>query len=397
MLKFRQIIIAKNELYLKNVLQAGQAFRWVFNELKNHYSSTMKVGGRYLIVVLRQPSPEVIEYASPDESLNHSALKEHLTKYFRLEVSLQELHSNDWLPKDSRFENFKPRGVRMLAQEPWETLVSFICSSNNNISRITKMCHSLSSNYGDKLGSFDSQDFYSFPSSDEIASKATEDELRKLGFGYRAKYIVETAKKMVQDKKERGFSDDTKFMQYLNSHMTYEQMREHLMSYTGIGPKVADCICLMGLCMDDVVPVDVHVARIAKRDYQFQVRKADLKELAKKYQSLPITRKKINMELDLIRMMFLEKWGTYAGWAQGVLFSNEIGKTSGVTTSGVIKRRKLEIKTVVGDVKDLKVKTEELGSEIYCAAYEAEEVEYSERGRPKRKAVSQLKVEAYTD
>lgn len=386
MSKFAQINIANGELYLENVLQAGQAFRWVLNEVKNHYSSTMKIGskGRYSVVILRQPSPEVLEYASLDNSCDLKVLKEHLVKYFRLEVSLHDLHSKQWLPNDSRFEDFKPKGVRMLGQEPWETLVSFICSSNNNISRITKMCHGLSTNYGNKLGTFDSLDYFSFPTSDEIANKASEEQLRELGFGYRAKYIMETAKQMVQDKKEKGFTDDTQFLEYLRSHMTYEQMREHLMTYTGIGPKVADCICLMGLRMDEVVPVDVHVGRIAKRDYQFQAKKSDIKDLAERYISMPITRKKINFELDLIRLMFLKKWGPYAGWAQGVLFSNEIGKTSGVTSSGVIKRRKLEVKVEVNNHVVNEVVTEE-------------EVQYSNTGRPKRKVVSELKVEAYAD
>lgn len=386
MSKFAQIKIANGELYLENVLQAGQAFRWVLNEVKNHYSSTMKIGskGRYSVVILRQPSPEVLEYASLDNSCDLKVLKEHLVKYFRLEVSLHDLHSKQWLPNDSRFEDFKPKGVRMLGQEPWETLVSFICSSNNNISRITKMCHGLSTNYGNKLGTFDSLDYFSFPTSDEIANKASEEQLRELGFGYRAKYIMETAKQMVQDKKEKGFTDDTQFLEYLGSHMTYEQMREHLMTYTGIGPKVADCICLMGLRMDEVVPVDVHVGRIAKRDYQFQAKKSDMKDLAERYKSMPITRKKINFELDLIRLMFLKKWGPYAGWAQGVLFSNEIGKTSGVTSTGVIKRRKLEVKV-------------EVSNDVVNEVVREEEVQYSNTGRPKRKVVSALKVEAYAD
>lgn len=349
MLKFGQIKLGKGELYLENVLQAGQAFRWVFNELKNHYVTTMKVGERneYYIVVLRQPNHETLEFASVENLCDLSVLQAHLVKYFRLEISLHVLHARDWLPRDPRFKAYAPQGIRMLAQEPWETLVSFICSSNNNISRITKMCHNLSSHYGKKLGTLDSLNYYSFPTSDELSRTATESELRDLGFGYRAKYIIETAKKMVEDKKKSGFDVDTLFLEYLNAHMTYEQIREHLMSYTGIGPKVADCICLMGLQIDDVVPVDVHVGRIAKRDYQFQSKKVDVKKLAEKYRDLPITRKKINLELDLIRIMFLEKWGSYAGWAQGVLFSNEVGKTSGVTSSGKIKRRKLEVKVEI--------------------------------------------------
>lgn len=336
-----------------NVLQAGQAFRWVFNEVENHYATSMRVGNddHYSLVIVRQPEEHILEFASLGDTCEEEVLKEHLTRYFRLDVPLQKLHSSDWQMRDTRFKKCSPQGIRMLGQEPWETLVSFICSSNNNISRITKMCSNLCMHYGNKIGCLDSLDFYSFPTSDELSNKASEAELRQLGFGYRAKYIVETAKKMVQDKKEAGFKKDTDYLEYLNSHMTYEHMREHLMSYQGIGPKVSDCICLMGLRMDEVVPVDVHVGRIAKRDYHFQAKKSDIKDLAQQYREFPITRKKINLELDAIRQMFLELWGPYAGWAQGILFTNEVGKTSGTTSTGEIKRRKL-VKSEEINVRD---------------------------------------------
>lgn len=343
MLKYSQISLPKGELCLENVLQAGQAFRWVFNEDENYYATSMKVGSddQYSLVVVRQPEDHILEFACPNDACEKEALKEYLSRYFRLDISLQELHYSDWQTRDARFKSYSPQGIRMLAQDPWETLVSFICSSNNNISRITKMCSNLCLHYGKKIGCLDSMDFYSFPTSNELIEKASESELRELGFGYRAKYIVETAKKMAQDKKIAGFQRDTDYLEYLNAHMSYEQMREHLMSYQGIGPKVSDCICLMGLRMDEVVPVDVHVGRIAKRDYHFQAKKSDIKSLAERYRELPITRKKINLELDAIRLMFLELWGPYAGWAQGILFTNEVGKTSGRTSTGEIKRRKL--------------------------------------------------------
>ncbi|GCE98660.1 8-oxoguanine glycosylase ogg1 [Zygosaccharomyces mellis] len=342
-LKYSQIVLPKGELCLSNVLQTGQAFRWVLNESENRYATTMKIGdgNNYFVVVLRQPEDHILEFASLNETCGMDMIKDHLMKYFRLDIPLQELHYSDWRKRDARFENITPHGMRMLGQEPWETLISFICSSNNNISRITKMCSSLCVHYGNKVGTMDSLDFYSFPTSDELVKKASETHLRELGFGYRAKFIIETAKKMVQDKVNAGFESDTAFLEDLNSKLTYEQMREHLMSYQGIGPKVADCVCLMGLRMDQVVPVDVHVGRIAKRDYKFQSKKEYLKNLAEKYKELPITRKKINLELDAIRLMFLELWGPCAGWAQGILFTNEVGKTNGATSTGEIKKRKL--------------------------------------------------------
>ncbi|CCD24792.1 8-oxoguanine glycosylase OGG1 NDAI_0D04790 [Naumovozyma dairenensis CBS 421] len=341
MLKFHQIKVNKDELSLTNVLQAGQAFRWVFNEKENHYTTTMKVteSNKYFIVVLSQPADDLIEFTSPDLSLDPEHLRSHLERYFRLDVSLNNLLLNEWIPKDHRFKTISAHGVRILAQEPWETLISFICSSNNNIARITKMCHSLCTNYGEEVGVFDGQKFFSFPSSDVIAERATETALRDLGFGYRAKYIIETAKKVSKVRADGNYENDTALFRKLQSSFSYIEMREHLMGYTGVGPKVADCVCLMGLGMDDVVPVDVHVSRIAKRDYQIIANNKNISTLKKLYADLPITRKKINLELDHIRLELYNKWGLYAGWAQGVLFSKEVGKVSGATSSGEIKKR----------------------------------------------------------
>ena len=354
LLKFGQLSISKRELCLANVLQVGQSFRWIFNETSNDYTSTMKIRDQYSVVILRQSSTDdVLEFASVDNKCGLKELEERLTDYFRVEVSVEDLYTHQWLPNDSRFKDHEISGNRILAQEPWETLISFICSSNNNISRITKMCHQLCLSFGNKVGTFESVDHYSFPTSNEIVERATEEQLRELGFGYRSKYLIDTANLLVLDKKADGQKDDTEYLKELGSKLSYEELREHLMRYTGVGPKVADCVCLMGFKLDSVVPVDVHVSRIAKRDYNFQVRKSKIKDLTAKYSEYPITKKKINLELDLISEMFVEKWGEYAGWAQGILFSNEVGKASGATTTGEIKKHKLEIDIEVKEESSL--------------------------------------------
>ncbi|EDO16102.1 hypothetical protein Kpol_1001p14 [Vanderwaltozyma polyspora DSM 70294] len=350
--KFGRFLVSKEELCLTNVLQVGQSFRWIFDEKLNQYSSSLKVGNdeKYALVVLRQNSSngeDFVEFGSVGGDCELGTLDSHLRNYFRLDVSVNDLYSTQWLPRDDRFKSHSPSGNRILAQEPWETLVSFICSSNNNISRITKMCHELCSKFGNKIGTLGDVDYYSFPSSDDIVERSSEEELRKLGFGYRAKYIIDTAKMMVEDKTANGYTSDTQYLMELGSKLTYEQLREHLMRYSGVGPKVADCVCLMGFKMDHVVPIDTHVSRIAKRDYNFQAAKNKIKDLSKKYTEYPITRKKINMELDLTRLMFVEKWGEYAGWAQGILFSNEVGNANGATSTGKIKKRELEVKPEV--------------------------------------------------
>ncbi|CAI6835522.1 ANM_collapsed_G0040860.mRNA.1.CDS.1 [Saccharomyces cerevisiae] len=361
--KFGKLAINKSELCLANVLQAGQSFRWIWDEKLNQYSTTMKIGQqeKYSVVILRQDEEnEILEFVAVGDCGNQDALKTHLMKYFRLDVSLKHLFDNVWIPSDKAFAKLSPQGIRILAQEPWETLISFICSSNNNISRITRMCNSLCSNFGNLITTIDGVAYHSFPTSEELTSRATEAKLRELGFGYRAKYIIETARKLVKDKAEANITSDTTYLQSICKDAQYEDVREHLMSYNGVGPKVADCVCLMGLHMDGIVPVDVHVSRIAKRDYQISANKNHLKELRTKYNALPISRKKINLELDHIRLMLFKKWGSYAGWAQGVLFSKEIGGTSGSTTTGAIKKRKWDMikETEAIVTKQMKLKVE---------------------------------------
>ncbi|SCV02634.1 LAMI_0H01376g1_1 [Lachancea mirantina] len=357
MIKFNKILFQPGELVIDNVLHCGQAFRWVFHEDLRQYSASLNVGGKYRIVVVKQGKDNCIEYGTLD-TIEEDVLRSFVESYFRLEVPLLDLFAKDWALRDSRLKSKAPLGVRILAQDPWETLVSFICSSNNNISRITKMCHALSSNYGDKLGVYNGVEHCSFPSSAQLLERASESELRTLGFGYRAKYIMGTAQKMQELAK--GMLSDTPLLENWKKTLNYEQIRENFMGFPGVGPKVADCVCLSGMRLDHVVPVDVHIARIAQRDYRFVSRKRDLFQLQDMYKDMPITRRKINYELDSIRIMFKELWGDYAGWIQGIVFAQEIGKTLGATQEGTISKRKLEIEVKVEE----KVGTEVVAMEI---------------------------------
>ncbi|SCU90462.1 LAME_0E08680g1_1 [Lachancea meyersii CBS 8951] len=401
MLRFQKLSFKRGELFLSNVLQCGQAFRWIFHEKLGQYSSTLKIDGEFKILVLKQDQDDHIEYATVG-NVEERALREFLHRYFRLEVDMSTLYREQWLPRDSRFEQKRPNGVRILGQDAWETLVSYICSSNNNISRITKMCHALCTEFGNSVGHYDGVDYFSFPTSHEIVARASEDALRTLGFGYRAKYIVATAHKM---EKDRLNMSDSEYLESWKDHLQYEQVREKIMSFNGVGPKVADCVCLSGLRMDDVVPVDVHIARIAQRDYKFSARKQDIEELQREYKSLPITHKKVNYELDLIRSMFKQRWGDFAGWAQGIVFAQEVGKTTGANSDGTTYKRKLELDLVVKLEKD-DVPFKRHYSEVETVAVSdgikvevthedvlTEETEYSVTGRPKRKATKNVGYE----
>lgn len=365
-MKWYNIPVNGVDLQLRGVLQVGQAFRWINNEKGDEFTCSLKISGysEYGVAILKQIDNESLHFSYIHSEWRAEDVERYLCQYFRLEVELRKICLSDWKDLNLQDLNF---GCRILKQDPWETLISFICSSNNNISRISKMCHNLAEQYGKQICEFNNVKYFSFPSSADLATNVTEEELRKLGFGYRAKYIIETAKKLHSErqqylknnksikltdnipdddgkytemKQQTLLDTDDEYLTHITKNMDYEQLREYLMSFSGVGPKVADCVCLMGFQMDHIVPVDVHIGRIAKRDYSIIPNKTELKLLREQYQKFPVTKKKVNLELEFIRLKLLERWGPFAGWAQGIVFSKEIGSTSGKTVEGTIKKRK---------------------------------------------------------
>ncbi|KAE8727856.1 N-glycosylase/DNA lyase OGG1 [Hibiscus syriacus] len=168
------------------------------------------------------------------------------------------------------------KGARVLRQDPLECLVQFLCSSNNNIGRITKMVDFISS-LGTHLGSVGGFEFHEFPSLERL-SVVSEEELRQAGFGYRAKYVTGTGQLML-------------YVLYLESV-----------------PKVAACIALFSLDQHHAIPVDTHVWQIATKYL--------LPELA----GARLTPKLFSRVADA----FVSKYGEYAGWAQTLLFIAEL-------------------------------------------------------------------------
>ena len=113
-----------------------------------------------------------------------------LRDYFQLSVNLSDLYKT-WATADPNFENISKQfqGIRILRQEPVECLFAFICSSNNNISRISSMVEKLALHYGEKIAEIDGIPYHAFPAVSALAQDGVEQKLRSLGFGYRAKYI----------------------------------------------------------------------------------------------------------------------------------------------------------------------------------------------------------------
>lgn len=162
------------------------------------------------------------------------------------------------------------------------------------------------------------QYFHDFPSPAALTGPEIESQLRALGFGYRAKYLAMTAAMIANEKSENWLESLTNTEPFdagesdkaeSGGRPGYRKAHEELLTLQGVGPKVADCICLMGLGWGEAVPVDTHVWKIAQRDYEFG---------KGKHKSLTKT------TYDAIGDHFRKLWGREAGWAHSVLFAADL-------------------------------------------------------------------------
>ena len=147
-------------------------------------------------------------------------------------------------------------GIRILKQDVWEMIITFILSQQNNIPRIKGLIQAVSGKYGKKIETEDGRMYNAFPTPDELSS-AAEEELRALKLGYRSRYICGTARMIASGEVDL---EQVKKMDYLTA-------RAELMRLPGIGGKVADCICLFALHQLDAFPVDTHIKKVVDSQY----------------------------------------------------------------------------------------------------------------------------------
>ena len=203
---------------------------------------------------MRQTDTEVLVLGhnpEPDHILDAT-----ISNYFQLSISSREL-VHEWLKQDLDIDM---DGVRILRQDPLETLLAFICSSNNNISRISKMMNQLCRHYGNLLGSYRGHEHHTLPTLESLSGE--EETLRGLALGYRGKYIAQTSSHIL-DRCPEGWLESLKCLDYQEAWLKLQEL-------PGVGPKVADCVCLMGLGMNCAVPVDVHMSRVASRIFRLK-------------------------------------------------------------------------------------------------------------------------------
>lgn len=325
------------ELCINTTLRCGQSFRWR-KSAEDEWSCALH--GRILSLrqdpeylhyraifpeaskILPTPPPSTATSTTDSPAPDGDDTLELINHYFNLKPNLGQLYE-EWAAADANFKKKAPKftGVRILKQDAWEALVGFICSSNNNIARISQMVEKLCTNYGPLIGHVGSQAFHDFPSASALTDSKVEQQLRQLGFGYRAKYLYQTA--VMISEKEEGWLDSLrnpespvlgfearpagKFVE--NGREGYRSAHEELLALQGVGPKVADCVCLMGLGWGEAVPVDTHVWQIAQRDYKFG---------KGKHSSLT------KATYDAVANKFRSLWGKEAGWAHSVLFTADL-------------------------------------------------------------------------
>jgi N-glycosylase/DNA lyase len=313
----------------------------------------------------------------------------HILKhYLNLSSNLTELYAQ-WSSSDPNFKKKAAQfsGIRILRQDPWEALVSFICSSNNNISRISQMVEKLCLNYGPFVGKVDGRAYHDFPTPEALAGKEVESNLRSLGFGYRAKYINQTAIMVSQERDDGwlkglcnpespafGVKAQAGGEMKAEGREGYREAHEKLLELQGVGPKVADCVSLFGLGWGESVPVDTHgesnthpelclsnsfaVWQIAQRDYRFG--KGSHKSLTK-------------ATYDAIGNHFRKLWGQEAGWAHSVLFTADLRSFA----DRLAATKKVDIKVKEED-SEVKIETEVTTAVTLTAPKEEADVETGE-------------------
>ncbi|KAI0125738.1 N-glycosylase/DNA lyase [Xylariales sp. AK1849] len=337
--EWRRLPLTLTELCIDTTLRCGQSFRWRKVDDEWH----MALHGR--ILSLKQDNthlhykatwpPNTTSLSTPPASVKgEPSVQTHVDDteelvghYFSLKHNAAALY-DQWSRDDPNFRKKAPKftGIRILSQDAWEALIGFICSSNNNISRISQMVHKLCNHYGPLIGHIGDEVFHDFPTPEALSGNKVESHLRELGFGYRAKYIAQTARIVSQEKSKQWLESLTNpenpgwgASKYDEIECVgYREAHEQLLSLSGVGPKVADCVCLMGLGWGEAVPVDTHVWQIAQRDYKFG--KVKTKTFSK-------------VMYDSVGDHFRKIWGSQAGWAQSVLFTANLNSFSDRTAT----------------------------------------------------------------
>jgi len=263
---------------VENSINSGQVFLWKKN--KEFWNG---VNGNDVLRV--------------DGDGNINSYQNYKVDFFRQNDNLEKIIKSISKDKTVKMAVKKFQGLRILRQDPFQCLISFIISSNSNIPKIKNNLEKISKKFGKKI-KFHNQDFFLFPDPKKLA-KASINEITSCGVGYRAKFIKEAAKIIVL--KEIDFD-------YLKK-CDYQKAKENICQIPGVGGKVADCVLLFSLDKLEAVPLDRWIIRILEKYY------------SKKFE---ITTKTITeKQYNILHKKIVNHFGPFAGYSQQFLFKME--------------------------------------------------------------------------
>ncbi|MBM6861140.1 8-oxoguanine DNA glycosylase [Clostridium saudiense] len=283
------IIEGVKDFNIKQILECGQCFRW------ERISDT-----NYIVVAYRR----VIEIVQDGDNVtiyntNLKDFNEIWKNYFDLDTDYsilkEELAKDETLRKSVEFGY----GIRILNQDPFEMLISFIVSARNSIPSIMKTIKKMSEKWGDEI-SYKGTKYYAFPTPEQFKD-ATLDEIKETGASFRSKYIFDTISKVnaaIEAKNNGTLTEELKIfdLEYIKSLPT-DECHIALQNFMGVGAKVADCIMLFSMEKKSAFPVDVWVKRAMIHFYVAP-----------------------DVSLNKIRVFGRDKFGELSGLAQQYLF-----------------------------------------------------------------------------
>ena len=265
-----------------HIFDCGQCFRWD-KELDGSYTGVFKGN----VMNVKKDGNNVTF-----KGICNGNIEEICRDYFDLNTDYEDIKE-----KLSKIDdNVKTSvgygsGIRILNQDLWETIISFIISANNNIPRIKGIIERISCKYGKKI-IYNEKEYYTFPTPEEL-SKASVEDLRNLGLGFRDVRVYETTQIIVNKEVD---------LEQLKEEKDFQKIRETLLTLPGVGPKVADCILLFSeLKRWEAFPIDVWVRRVMNELY---IKNENEEKVNKK----------------LIEDIAHKKFGNLAGIAQQYLF-----------------------------------------------------------------------------
>ena len=267
---------------LRDIFECGQCFRWNKQE-DGSYTGVFKNN----VLNVKKNKDEIIF-----EGICENEIQQTVKNYFdlnrnyeKIKEQLSKIDQN--MKKSIEYGN----GIRILNQDLWETIISFIISANNNIPRIKGIIERLSEKYGDEI-KYKGNKYYTFPTPEQLKN-VTVEEYRKLGLGFRDIRLYETTKMILNKQVD---------IENMKNNPNTIEVREELLKLSGVGPKVADCILLFSdLKRFEVFPIDVWVRRVMNDLY---IKNEDETKVNKKQ----------------IEKIANEKFGDLAGLAQQYLF-----------------------------------------------------------------------------